>query len=89
MPWWQEPTNTEVIYTLEASYIEIDSDNRKKFKFFLQKFLSENSFYSLDEILSFKKVKFIFIWSKLVFESLAQKIDLHFCFSFFNYLSVF
>jgi hypothetical protein len=42
------------------SYIKIDSDNPKKFKLIVQKFLYENSFYSLDEILNFKKVKFIY-----------------------------
>jgi hypothetical protein len=42
------------------SYIKIDSDNPKKFKLILQKFLYENSFHSLDEILINKKVKFIY-----------------------------
>jgi hypothetical protein len=36
-------------------------------------------------ILNFKKVKFIYIWSKLVFESLAHKTDIHLCFLFFYY----
>jgi len=31
-------------------------------------------------ILNFKKIKFIYILSKLVFESLAHKIDTQFCF---------
>jgi hypothetical protein len=52
----------------------------------LQKFLYENSFYSLDEYFELHKVKFIYIQSKLVFESLAHKIDIHLYFSFFfNY----
>ena len=33
-------------------------------------------------ILNFKKVKFIYIWSKVVFESLSHKIDIHLCFFF-------
>ena len=28
-------------------------------------------------ILNFRKIKFIYIWSKLVFESLAYKMDIH------------
>jgi hypothetical protein len=31
------------------SYIEIEPDNPKKFKFVLHKFLYENALYSLDE----------------------------------------
>jgi len=30
-------------------YIKAESDNPKKFKVLLQKYLHENSFYSLDE----------------------------------------
>jgi len=41
--------------------MKIDSDNPKKFELILQKFLYENSFYSLGEILNFRKVKFIYI----------------------------
>jgi len=33
-------------------------------------------------ILNFKKIIFIYIWSKLVFESLAHKIDIDLCFFF-------
>jgi len=33
------------------TYIKIESDISKKFKLVLQKFLSENSFYSWDEYL--------------------------------------
>jgi hypothetical protein len=38
-------------------YIKTEFDNPKKFKLVLQKFLHENSFYSLDEFSNFKKVK--------------------------------
>jgi len=31
------------------SYIKVESDNPKKFKLILEKFLYENSFYSVDE----------------------------------------
>jgi len=49
-----------------------------KFKLILQKFLYENSFYSLDEYFELKR-KLICILSKLVFESLAHYIFVHFC----------
>jgi len=35
-------------------YIKAESDNQKKFKAFLQKYLHENSFYSLDEYFELK-----------------------------------
>ena len=37
------------VFNMLPSYIKIESDNPKKFKMALQKFLYENSFYSLDE----------------------------------------
>ena len=37
------------------SYIKIESDNPKKFKLILQKFLHENSFCSLDEYFELQK----------------------------------
>jgi len=37
------------------SYIKTEPDNPKKFKVVLQKFLYENSFYSLDEYLELYK----------------------------------
>jgi len=37
------------------TYIKIKSDNPKKFKFVLQKFLYKNSFYSLDEYLELQE----------------------------------
>ena len=36
-------------------YIKVESDNPKKFKFVLQKFLYDNSFYSLDEYFELQK----------------------------------
>jgi len=54
-----------------------EPDNSRKFKLILHKFLYEKSFYSLDENFELQKVKFNYIWSKLVFESLAHKIDMH------------
>ena len=38
-------------------------------------------------ILNFKKVKYIYIWIGLVFESLAHEVDMHVC-SFSLYLLV-
>jgi len=38
------------------SYIKTESDNPKKFKFIVQKFLYENLFYSLDEYFENHKV---------------------------------
>jgi len=37
------------VFNMLPSYIKIESDNSKKFKLILQKFLYENSFDSLDE----------------------------------------
>jgi len=37
------------VFNKLPTYIKIQSDNPKKFKLVLQKFLYENSFYSLDE----------------------------------------
>jgi len=68
------------------SYMKIESDNPKKFKLVLLKCLYENKFHSLDEYFELQtKVKFIYVWSKLVFESLAHKLDIHLCFFFLNY----
>ena len=38
-----------------SSYIKIESDNPKKFILILQKFLNENSSYSLDEYSELQK----------------------------------
>ena len=62
-----------------SSYFKVDFDNLKKCKLILQKFLYENSMYSLDEYFELKKIDSIYVWSKLVFESLAHKIDIHLC----------
>jgi hypothetical protein len=69
------------------SYIKIKPDNPKKFKLILQKFLYENSLYSLDEYYELQKVKFIYILSQLVFESLVHKIDMHLC--LFHFLTTY
>ena len=45
------------VFNMLPSYIKIESDNPKKFKFVLQKFLYKNSFNSLDEYFQFRKVK--------------------------------
>ena len=47
-------------FNVLPSYIKIETDNAKKFKFIVQKFLYENSFYSLDEYFEPLKVKFIY-----------------------------
>ena len=50
------------VFYMFPSYIKIQSDNPMKFKLVLQKFLYENSFYSLDEYFALKKVKYICIY---------------------------
>jgi hypothetical protein len=42
------------VLNMLLSYIKMESDNPKKFKLILQKFLYENSFYSLDEYFELK-----------------------------------
>jgi len=49
------------VFNILPSYIKIESDNRKKCKLILQKFLYENSFYSLGEYFELQKIKFIYI----------------------------
>ena len=39
-------------------YIKRESENAKKFKVVLQKFLHDNSFYSLEEYFELKKFKY-------------------------------
>jgi hypothetical protein len=39
-------------------YIKTESDNPKKFKVALQKFLHDNSFYTLEEYFELQKVKY-------------------------------
>jgi hypothetical protein len=53
------------------SYIKIESDNPMKIKLIVQKFIYENSFYFLNEYFELQKVKFIYIWYKLIFEILC------------------
>ena len=68
------------VFNILPSYIKIESDNSKKFKLILQKILYENSFYSLDVYFELKKkIKFVYIRSKIAFESLAHKTDIHSC----------
>jgi hypothetical protein len=43
------------LFNTLPSYIKTESDNPKKFKAVLQKFLYENSFYSLDEYFELHK----------------------------------
>ena len=45
------------VFNMLPSYIKIESDNPKKFKLVLQKFLYKNPFYSLDEYFQSRKVK--------------------------------
>jgi hypothetical protein len=44
-----------------STYIKIESDNLTKFKLILQKFLYENSLYSVDEYFELKKFNYIYI----------------------------
>jgi hypothetical protein len=50
------------VFNKLATYIKIESDNPKKFKLGLQKFLYENSFYSLDEYFELQKKLNIFTY---------------------------
>ena len=43
------------VFNKLPTYIKLESDNPKKFKLGLQKFLYENSFYSLDEYYELQK----------------------------------
>jgi hypothetical protein len=43
------------VFNKLSTYIKIESDNPKKLKLVLQKFLYENSFYSLDEYFELRK----------------------------------
>jgi len=43
------------MFNILPSYIKIESHNPKKFKLILQKFLYENSFYSLGEYFELQK----------------------------------
>ena len=43
------------VFNVLPSYIKIASDNPKKFKFILQKFLYENLFYSFYEYFELQK----------------------------------
>ena len=43
------------VFNMLPSYIKIESYNPKKFKFILQKFFYENSFYSWDEYFELQK----------------------------------
>jgi len=44
-----------MVFNMLPSYIKIESDNPKKFKLILQKFLYENAFYSLGEYSELQK----------------------------------
>ena len=46
---------------MPPAYIKIESENPKKLKLILKKFVHGNSFYSLDEYFELKKIKFIYI----------------------------
>ena len=43
------------VFNMLPPYIKTESDNHKKFKVVLQKFLREKSFYSLEEYLELQK----------------------------------
>jgi hypothetical protein len=47
------------VFNMLPSYIKTESDNPKKFKVILQKFLYENSFYSLDDYFEIQKAKYL------------------------------
>jgi len=82
-PWWQQYWLGQHIkdthewrnwhWKINMSYIKIESDNVKKFKLILQKYLYKNSFYSLDEDFELQK-NYIYIWCKLVFQSCILSI---------------
>jgi len=43
------------VFNMLPSYIKIEFDNAKKFKLTLQKFLYDNSFFSVDEYFELQK----------------------------------
>jgi hypothetical protein len=45
------------VFNMLPPYIKLESDNPKKFKLVLQKYLYKNPFYSLDENFQSRKVK--------------------------------
>jgi hypothetical protein len=47
------------VFNMLPSYIKSESDNPKKFKVVLRKFLYENSIYSMDEYFELQKVKYL------------------------------
>jgi hypothetical protein len=60
------------------SYIKIETDSPKKFKLILQKFLYENSFYSLGEYSELQKKKKIYLYMIYISTcSLAHKIYIY------------
>jgi hypothetical protein len=58
------------IFNVLPSYIKTEFENPKKFKVVLQKFLYENSFYSLDEYFKLQKKKKNYILLKQTYERL-------------------
>jgi hypothetical protein len=44
------------VFNMFPSCIKVESDNHKKFKLILQKFLYESSFYSFDEYFELLKI---------------------------------
>jgi len=73
------------VFNKLPTYIKIESNIPKKFKLVLEKFLYENSFIIWMNILNFNKVKYIYTWSGMVFESLAHEFNMYVC-SFLLYL---
>ena len=69
----------DTVFNVLPSYNQTQSDNPKKFKLILQEFLYKNSFYSLDEYFELKKIKFIYVRFKSVYENLVYKIDIYLC----------
>jgi len=49
------------VFNMLASDIKKKSDNTEKFRLTVQKFLYENSFYSLDKYFELQQMKFIYI----------------------------
>jgi len=49
------------VFKMLSSYMKKESDNTKKFRLTVQKFLYKNSFYSLDEYFEVQRIKFIYI----------------------------
>ena len=71
------------VFNMLPSYIKIESDNPKKFKLILQKFVYDNSFYSLDEYFELQKKLNLFIYDLNQYLKVWHIQQIYICVSFF------